>query len=219
MAELQSEQDSPREAFEGADFPGESASEGERRRRVRGRRGGRRRRRGERPGEERPSAGSATNEGSHEGPGPDSDAFVLPPSSTEGSAVEANAEFAAAEPDRARRRRPRRQRRAEAEADTVAVEGAKTATAEPESLLVAPLAEPQHLSFTRPPEPEPLSFAPSAKSDVRMPIEKAARPAPAEDAPKNEPAEPQAPAIPVITVGAGSDEQPKKRGWWRRLTE
>ena len=52
-----------------------------------------------------------------------------------------------------------------------------------------------------------------------MPIEKTTRPAPTEDAAKNEPAEPQAPAIPVITVGAGSDEQPKKRGWWRRLTE
>jgi ribonuclease E len=208
------------------------APEGEERpRRARGRRGGRRRRRGERPAGEMPASQGPLLEALPTGEEeafavtvPASDAYdsrdepdVLPAVTEPIEAIEPAPETAAEVVPRRRSRRPRaHEPAAEAPMEAAAAEAPVPghprfdfAPAEtPES--ASREAEETATEATPPaPEPEPVRFTGRAE-----PI---AAGASAEPAPQ---AEPQAPAIPVITVGEGSEEQlPKKRGWWKRLTE
>jgi len=202
-ADVAKEQRSTGEVVEGPNFPEGPDSESEqRRRRSRGRRGGRRRRRGERQGDELAGAEPSVPSASPLDLGANaSGEFVPAATPEEGREAGRDAAIAVAEAERAPRRSARRPRRGGVAADI-----AVTVT-EATKVSSAPTGG-EHFSFSPPTEPH-----------SQQPIAHGSRTERSEDADKRESTEPQAPAIPVITVGTDTGEQPKRRGWWRRLTD
>lgn len=181
----------------------ESESEGPRRR-ARGRRGGRRRRRsGDRPQGESPAGESPARSEAPEATVSPMDTPALSAASYANDGHGKPDTFPtvseptvgieplteASEREAESNRRGRRPRRHE---NAERVPG-KPVLAEP----TAPGPEKPPALCETPPRVEPAAPAEPAQSTER-----------------------QAPRIPVITVGAGNEDQlPKKRGWWKRLTE